>query len=132
MHIQRKCSSCRATVQPGARACGRCGSREGSYIARYRGPDGVERSKSFGKKAAAQRHLIAQNEAKRTGEWIDPERSSITLAAFWEEQRTRPGVRGVPAPTTLAKWDTIWSRYLRDGLGTTPSTKSLGSRSGIS
>lgn len=120
MHIQRKCSSCRATVAPGARTCGRCGSRGAAYIARYRGPDGIERSKSFSRKAEAERYLIAQEDAKSTGDWVDPDRSSITLAAFWAVQRGRAGVRGMPAATTLAKWDTIWTRYVAVPLGNYP------------
>jgi integrase len=89
-------------------------------VARYRGPDHVERSKTFERKVDAERYLINQESDKNTGEWTDPERASITLEAFWNEQRTRPGKRGMPAPTTRAKWDTVWSRYLREQLGHYP------------
>ncbi|MEP6476422.1 MAG: site-specific integrase [Actinomycetota bacterium] len=57
---------------------------------------------------------------KSTGEWTDPGRANITLEDFWREQRTRPGKRGMPAPSTVAKWDTVWDRYLREALGRFP------------
>jgi hypothetical protein len=53
-HVQRKCSRCRCSVPQGARVC-KCGSREASWIARYRGPDGSERSRSFERRVDAER-----------------------------------------------------------------------------
>jgi integrase len=119
-HVQRKCSGCRRSVPAGSRACPSCGSREMSWIARYRGPDHTERSKTFIRKTDAERYLTSQENEKNTGEWTDPERANVTLEAFWRDQRTRPGKRGMPAPSTLAKWDTVWERYLREPLGNYP------------
>ena len=116
-HVQRKCSGCRKSVPAGSRTCPACGAREATWIARYRSPSGQERSRSFGRKVDAERFLAAQENDKNTGEWTDPERAGITLEAFWRTQRTRPGKRGMPAASTLAKWDTVWERYLREPLG---------------
>jgi hypothetical protein len=118
-HVQRKCSSCRRSIPTGARVCS-CGSRDAVWVARYRGPDHVERSKTFSTKGRAETYLAGQTTDKSTGEWVDPVRANISLEAFWRDQRTRPGKRGTPAPTTLAKWDTVWERYLLDSLGSYP------------
>ncbi len=64
--------------------------------------------------------LTTQENEKNIGEWTDPARANITLEAFWREQRTRPGKRGMPAASTLAKWETVWQRYLREPLGQYP------------
>ena len=42
-HVQRKCSSCRRSVPPGARACPACGSRDARWVARSvePGPSGA-------------------------------------------------------------------------------------------
>jgi len=121
-HVQRRCGNrtCRRSLSPGARSCAVCGSREAAWVARYVGADHRERSKSFGRRVDAERYLNAQESAKRTGEWIDPERSSITLGALWLEQRQRPGVRGMPAPSTLAKWDSTWRQHVAEQLGDYP------------
>jgi integrase len=119
-HVQRKCAECRRTVPTGKRTCPSCGSREGTWVARYRGTDHAERSKTFKRKVDAEAFLSTQEHEKDTGEWIDPERANITLADFWQDQRDRPGKRGTPAATTLAKWDTVFDRYLRAPLGAMP------------
>ena len=104
----------------GTRSCASCGSRDAAWVARYRGPDHAERSKTFDRKVDAERFLTNQENDKNTGQWTDPERASITLEAFWNDQRGRPGKRGMPAATTLSKWDTVWNRYLRDAVGHYP------------
>ncbi|MBB2900497.1 integrase [Kineococcus radiotolerans] len=58
---------------------------DGSWRARYRGPDGKERSKHFGRKLDAQRWLDSVASQVVTGSWTDPERSRITLAT-WSDQ----------------------------------------------
>src|SRR5215213_9053347 len=121
-HLQRKCSlrSCRAQVPTGHRLCPACGGRDSVWIARYRGPDHVERSKTFHRKIDAEGFVSNVEHDKNVGDWTDPERANITLAEFWSKQRTRPSKRGAPAPTTLAKWDTVWRLYLDKPLGSHP------------
>jgi hypothetical protein len=71
-HVQRKCDRCRKSVPAGARTCPACSSRGSSYVARYRGTDGRERSQSFQRKVDAER-FIHDNESRRgRGEWTDP------------------------------------------------------------
>ena len=46
--------------------------RHRPYEARYRGPDGRQRSKSFTRKLDAQRWLTERERERHRGEWIDP------------------------------------------------------------
>ena len=55
------------------------------YRARYRGPDGRERSKSFKRKADAQRWLIQQETNKTSGTWVDPRAGAVKLRDFAEQ-----------------------------------------------
>lgn len=73
-HVQRKCGNptCRSSVPPGGRTCPSCGGRDWSYVARYRAPDGAERSRSFERKADAETFLHDQETRKQRGEWMDP------------------------------------------------------------
>ena len=118
-HVQRKCDGCRKSVPAGRRVCASCGGRA-VYVARYRGPDHVERSKTFTRKTDADDYLTAQGHDRKSGEWLDPARANISLEDFWRTQRGRPRKRGMPAPTITAKWDTIFERYVRDPLGSYP------------
>jgi integrase len=87
-HVQRKCSACRRSVPAGARACPACGSREASWVARYRGPDHRERSRSFERKIDAERHLADQESRKVRGEWTDP-RAGLRRYSEWVEELRR-------------------------------------------
>jgi hypothetical protein len=50
-----------------------------AYSARYRGPDGRERSKRFVRRADAERFLAAAEVTKAAGSWVDPGRGRIRL-----------------------------------------------------
>lgn len=52
----------------------------GRWRARYRSVDGRQLSKTFTRKADAEKFLAAVENAKARGEWLDPSRTSITLA----------------------------------------------------
>lgn len=85
-HVQRKCSSCRRSVPQGTRVCS-CGSRDASWVGRYRGPDGSERSRSFERRSDAERWLTSQEASKLTGAWVDPALGRMTFAEWadrWE------------------------------------------------
>ena len=55
------------------------------WRARYRGPDGKERSKTFDKKGDATKFLTSAEGSKLTGEWIDPRLGKMPLSE-WAEQ----------------------------------------------
>lgn len=55
---------------------------KGSWQARFRGPDGKERSKSFARKLDAERWLTTEQAALFEGRWIDPRAGDTTVEAF--------------------------------------------------
>lgn len=61
----------------------------GRWRARYRGPDGQERSRTFPRRVDAERWLTGVEHSKLTGGYIDPNAGKITLRAFAEEWRSR-------------------------------------------
>ena len=58
---------------------------ERSYRARYRDPLGEQRSKTFARKADAQRFLLEMESEKARGSWIDPRGAEMPLATWAEE-----------------------------------------------
>src|SRR5512146_231233 len=56
-----------------------------AWRARYRAPDGRERSKSFARRADAERFLTAVESSKLRGEWVDPALGRTRLADWLEE-----------------------------------------------
>lgn len=57
----------------------------GTWRARYRGPDRRERSRTFQRRADAERWLRSQEQAVERGDWVDPARSGVQLST-WAEQ----------------------------------------------
>lgn len=55
------------------------------WRARYRAPDGRERSRSFDRKVDAQRWLDEQTAAMVTGRWIDPNARKVTVGEWCED-----------------------------------------------
>ena len=82
-HVQRRCSRCRRSVPQGTRVC-TCGSREASWVARYRAPDGGERSRSFERRTDAERWLTSEESSKLTGAWVDPTLGRMTFGEWVE------------------------------------------------
>lgn len=58
---------------------------ERGYRARYRDPLGEQRSKTFVRKADAQRFLLEMESEKARGSWIDPRGAEMPLAMWAEE-----------------------------------------------
>ena len=58
-----------------------------SYRARYRSPDGKERSQSFARKIDAERFLTSVNADKLRGVFIDPQAGRQTFQGYAEEWR---------------------------------------------
>ena len=54
----------------------------GRWRARYRGPDGRERSRHFARKVDAERWARAELAKLDRGEWTDPERGQITVGEY--------------------------------------------------
>jgi integrase len=52
---------------------------QGKWRARYRGPDGRERSRTLGRRIDAERWLRGQETAVSAGAWTDPGRGAITI-----------------------------------------------------
>ncbi len=72
--------------------------RGNSWRARYRGPDRRERSKSFARKADAERWLAQQRALMAQGDWTDPALGRITFGEYalaWLDSRAdlRPKTR---------------------------------------
>jgi site-specific recombinase XerC len=59
--------------------------RNGKYRARYRDPLGRITSKSFTRKADAQRYLVEVEADKARGSWIDPRKADMPLAHWADE-----------------------------------------------
>lgn len=71
---------------------------KGRYRARYRGPDGKERSRTFDRRVDAERWRASVETSIAQGEWLDPARSAMLLSDWakrWIETRTdlRPSTR---------------------------------------
>jgi integrase len=64
-------------------------TRQGKPItrwqARYRGPDGKERSQLFDRRIDAERWIVAQEGRKQRNEWIDPETGRTPFRGWAEE-----------------------------------------------
>ena len=58
---------------------------KGRWRARYRGPDGRERSKTFERRADAERWLAGVEVSKSAGDWIDPALGKRTFADWAQE-----------------------------------------------
>jgi hypothetical protein len=65
--------------------------RGDSWRARYHGPDGRERNKTFRRKTDAERWLAQQRSLIAQGDWTDPARGRITFGEYvldWLDSRT--------------------------------------------
>jgi integrase len=80
-------------------------SRGVRWQAAYRAPDGRERTKTFERKADAERWLRAQETARDTGEWLDPRlgRASVHDVAH----RWMAGARPTLKATTVECYESL-------------------------
>lgn len=118
-HIQRRCArrSCRRVMPAGARACPSCGGREARWIARYRGPDRMERSRAFSRRGDAERFLYDRESAKARGEWIDPELAKTALHNWVDRWR---GTMVHLKPKTRAGYESLLRTLILPELGRAP------------
>jgi hypothetical protein len=94
--------------------------------ARYRGPDGRERNRSFLRKIDAQRWLTEQRSRMTRGEWVDPAAGRVAFGQVADEwlgtihhlkPTTREGYRTVLRLRVLLTWRRVpLSRITHDGL----------------
>jgi Phage integrase, N-terminal SAM-like domain len=82
---------------------------DGTYRARYRGPDRRERSRHFDRKIDAERWLAGVEVAKARGEWIDPSLSQTTVGAWCA---TWLDAQGQLKPTTRVRYEGIVRRHI--------------------
>lgn len=91
----------------------------GRWRARYRAPDGRERSRTFARKADAERFLATVETDKSRGTWVDPRLSRTSIESFWEEPLL-PHLTSRIRPTTLDLYTMLWRRHLLRALGPRP------------
>ena len=65
------------------------------WRARYRGPDGRERSQTFERRIDAERFLVSVEHSKATGQYVDPSQGRVTLGAWAGEllESVRPTLK---------------------------------------
>jgi integrase len=86
----------------------------GRWRARYRGPDGRERSQTFDGKVDAERWLAQVETDKARGQWVDPAAGRIAFEAWFAEwMATTTDLR----PNTRALYEYLGRRYLLPGFG---------------
>jgi integrase len=94
--------------------------RGGSWRARYRGPDGRERSKSFQRKSDAERWLVHQRSLMARGDWTDPALGRITFGEYaeaWLESRADL------KPKTRHQYQSLMRLHIMPTWGTVPLAK---------
>jgi integrase len=86
------------------------------WRARWRTPDGRSRSKTFGRKVDAQRHLTSIEGSKLIGAYIDPRAGRITFRQYAEEWR----LAQVHRETTAISVETYLRRHAYPFFGDRP------------
>lgn len=87
------------------------------WYARYRAPDGRQKTRTFDRKVDAERYLTSVESAKLTGSYIDPNRSRVTLGTWadrWIESQADL------SPTTRNRYEGIIRTHIEPRWGTTP------------
>src|SRR5438132_190497 len=116
-HIQKRCLKCQGSIPAHTRICPKCGASDSAWRARYRGPDGRERSKTFDRKADAENWLTGRESAKLRGEWIDPTAGRIRLIDFATEWMA--GVVHL-RPSTRNRYQSLLKVHIEPALGQAP------------
>jgi integrase len=89
----------------------------GRYRARYRGPDGRERSKTFKRKLDAERWAASMEADVARGAWRDPRLGEMRLAA-WAESYFASALH--KRPTTMARDRNVYKTHIAPHLGQMP------------
>jgi len=88
--------------------------RSGAWRARYRDPEGKQRSRNFSRRRDAELFLTSTEHAKASGSYVDPVLGKITFDTWAKEWRA--GVVDL-RPSTLARDDGYLKRYLQPTFG---------------
>jgi integrase len=91
--------------------------RSGKWLARYRGPDGRQRSKTFTRKTDARKFLSSMQADKVRGTWIDPQGAQTPFdrwAHEWFQSQHRLG------PHARDRDGGLLSNHIIPGFGATP------------
>jgi integrase len=88
---------------------------QGRWRARYRAPDGRERSRTFATKGDAERWLAGIQVARARGEWVDPALARTRLDAWAERwlEMAAPSLRA----STLASYESLVRSRVVPALG---------------
>lgn len=95
---------------------GHINKRGDKWRARYRGPDGKERSKTFGTKREAQAWITAQQSRQMRGEWVDPARGKVAFGEFatawlgrqvWSKPKSKQGAASLLRSRLMPEWEHI-------------------------
>ncbi len=90
--------------------------RDDRWQARYRGPDGRERSKRFDRKVDAENWLTTNGADLVRGTWVDPDAGRVSLKDYSEQWlEGRNDIR----PTTKAKYKSLLALHINPTLGKT-------------
>jgi integrase len=87
------------------------------YVARYRDPSGKQRNRTFARKIDAERYLTSIENAKLTGQYVDPARSRVTVDAWadlWLDAQADL------APKTRERYEGIVHKHIRPHWGAYP------------
>lgn len=93
------------------------------YRARYRGPDGRERSKCFARKIDAERYLSTVESSKLRGDWIDPALGKTTVGEW--SSTWLATVRPTLKPKTVASYESPLRSRIMPALGRHPLSSLL-------
>lgn len=80
------------------------------WKARYRGPDGRERSKTFETEREAKDWLALQTVDIRRGDWTDPKLAQVTVGEWGRTWLDRKRVR--LKPTTMASYESLFDTLI--------------------
>jgi integrase len=92
----------------------------GRWQACYRDPSHRVRTKTFRRKADAERYLTATGADLLRSVWTDPSLGRETLGSYWERWLSRAQEAGKPTERTLIAYAELWRLYIGPALGRRP------------
>lgn len=90
---------------------------QSAYLVRFRGPDGVERSKQFKRKKDAERYASLVEVDLAQGGWVDPRLGRMTVEEWFE--RWWPTATGL-RPITRSRDEASFRNHVLPTFGSTP------------